>query len=125
MSDRLLRINERMRQVLAEAVTGLSDPRIGFVTITGVRIARDFRNAKVFVSVLGDDSSREKSLAALRSAHGLLQRAIARDARLHHTPQLEFVYDDTTDSAMRLDEILKGNSELPEMLKGSPELQGD
>lgn len=107
MSDRLLRINERMRRVLGEAVSGLSDPRIGFVTITGVSIARDFRNAKVFVSVLGSDSDRERTLAALRSAHGLLQRAIARDAKLHHTPQLEFVYDDTTDSAMRLDAILR------------------
>lgn len=107
MSDRILRINERMRRVLGEAVSELSDPRIGFVTITGVNIARDFRNAKVFVSVLGDDSSRDGTLRALRSAHGLLQRAVARDAQLHHTPQLEFVYDDTTDSAMRLEQILR------------------
>lgn len=111
MSDRLLRINERMRRVLGEAVADLSDPRIGFVTITGVKIARDFRNAKVFVSVLGDDSSKEGTLRALRSAHGLLQRAIARDAKLHHTPQLEFLYDDTTDSAMRLEQILKYGEE--------------
>ena len=107
MSDRLLRINERMRRVLGEAVAELSDPRIGFVTVTGVRIARDFRNAKVYVSVLGNDSARDDTLAALRSAHGLLQRAVARDSKLHHTPQLEFVYDDSTDSAMRLDHILR------------------
>ncbi len=107
MSDRLLRINERMRRVLGESISELSDPRIGFVTITGVKIARDFRNAKVFVSVLGDEDDKEGTLRALRSAHGLLQRAIARDAKLHHTPQLEFVYDDTTDSAMRLEQILK------------------
>jgi ribosome-binding factor A len=107
MSDRLLRINERMRRVLGEAVSELSDPRIGFVTITGVKIARDFRNAKVFVSVLGPEGDRDRTLAALRSAHGLLQRAVARDSKLHHTPQLEFVYDDTTDSAMRLDHILR------------------
>lgn len=111
MSDRLLRINERMRRVLGEAIAELSDPRIGFVTVTGVNIARDFRNAKVFVSVLGDDSNRSDTLAALRSAHGLLQRAIARDAKLHHTPQLEFVYDDTLDSAMRLEEILRDGPE--------------
>jgi len=116
MSDRLLRINERMRRVLGEAVGDLSDPRIGFVTITGVNIARDFRNAKVYVSVLGDDSNRSDTLAALRSAHGLLQRAIARDAKLHHTPQLEFVYDDTLDSAMRLEQILR---DAPET--GAPE----
>lgn len=113
MSDRLLRINERMRRVLGEAVAELSDPRIGFVTITGVKIARDFRNAKVFVSVLGDDSSREATLAALRSAKGMLQRAVARDAKLHHNPVLEFVYDDTTDSAMRLEQILKHGEAEP------------
>jgi ribosome-binding factor A len=113
MSDRLLRINERMRRVLGESIAELSDPRIGFVTVTGVKIARDFRNAKVYVSVLGDDDARERTLAALRSAHGLLQRAIARDSKLHHTPQLEFVYDDSTDSAMRLDHILRHGDETP------------
>jgi ribosome-binding factor A len=113
MSDRLLRINERMRQVLGEAVGRLEDPRIGFVTVTGVRIARDFRNAKVFISVLGSEDDREASLAGLRSAHGLLQRAISKDAKLHHTPVLEFVYDDTTDSAMRLESILRDGENLP------------
>lgn len=113
MSDRILRINERMRRVLGEAVADLSDPRIGFVTITGVSIARDFRNAKVFVSVLGDDSSKDDTLRALRSAHGLLQRAVARDSKLHHTPQLEFVYDDTTDSAMRLEQMFRDAPATP------------
>ncbi len=113
MSDRILRINERMRRVLGEAVSELSDPRIGFVTITGVNIARDFRNAKVFVSVLGNDSDKDATLRALRSAHGLLQRAVARDSKLHHTPQLEFVYDDTTDSAMRLEHILRDGQSEP------------
>ena len=113
MSDRLLRINERMRRVLGESISELSDPRIGFVTVTGVRIARDFRNAKVYVSVLGDDAAKDDTLAALRSAHGLLQRAIARDAKLHHTPQLEFIYDDTTDSAMRLDALLSEIDDTP------------
>lgn len=107
MSDRLLRINERARQVVSETISQLSDPRIGFVTITAVRVARDFRSAKVFFSVLGDESSRHTTEAALNSAHGIIQRAIAREAKMHHTPQLDFVYDDGTDMAMRLDEILK------------------
>lgn len=111
MSDRLLRINEQVRQVLGEAVADLSDPRIGFVTVTGVRVARDFRSAKVYVSVLGDEAARESSLAALRSAHGLLQRTLAREVKLHHTPQLEFAYDDTTDTAMRLESILREDQE--------------
>ena len=112
-----------MRQVLSASVADLSDPRIGFVTITGVSIARDFRNARVFISVLGDDAARRDTLAALRSAHGLLQRSIARDAKLHHTPQLEFQYDDTTDAAMRLDKILREgeHTSLPDPLPADGE----
>ena len=113
MSGRLLRINEAMRQVLGAAVADLSDPRLGFVTITGVRAVKDLRSAKVYVSVLGTEEQRENSLAALRSAHGVLQRRVAREVKLHHTPQLEFVYDDTTDSAMRLEEILRHTDATP------------
>lgn len=107
MSDRILRINEAMRQVLSAGVADLSDPRLGFVTITGVNATRDLRHAKVYVSVLGDETQRADTLAALRSAHGLLQRAVAREVKLHHTPQLDFTYDDTTDSAMRLESLLR------------------
>jgi ribosome-binding factor A len=114
MSDRLLRINERARQVVSETISQLSDPRIGFVTITTVRVARDFRSAKVYFSVLGDEDARDTTERALNSAHGIIQRAIAREAKMHHTPQLDFVYDDGTDMAMRLDEILKhGDPALP------------
>jgi ribosome-binding factor A len=101
-----------MRQVLGDKIADLSDPRIGFVTVTGVRAARDLRSAKVYVSVLGNDSAREDTLAALRSAHGLLQREVAREVKMHHTPQLEFVYDDTTDEALRLDELMRVETDL-------------
>lgn len=107
MSERLLRVNERMRRSIGESISELSDPRIGFVTVTGVSIARDFRSAKVYVSVLGSDQERDATMAALRSAHGILQRAVAREAKIHHTPQLEFIYDESTDAAMRLDHILR------------------
>lgn len=107
MSDRILRINEAMRQVLGSAVGELSDPRVGFITITTVRVARDMRNAKVYFSVLGPQSSRADTLAALNSAHGLLQRAVAREVKIHHTPQLEFIYDDTIDTVQRLDALLR------------------
>lgn len=106
MSDRMLRINEAVREVLGEAVRDLSDPRIGFVTITSVRVARDFRSATVFVSVLGDERARERSLAGLRASHGLLQRAVAQQVKLRNTPQLQFSYDETTDTAMRITELL-------------------
>lgn len=111
MSERIPRINEAMREILSEAIADLSDPRIGFVTVTGVRAARDLRSARVFVSVLGSADAREDSLSALRSAHGLLQREVARQIRLHHTPQLQFEHDDTADTAQRIDELLKRGEE--------------
>jgi ribosome-binding factor A len=106
MSDRLLRINEAVREVLGKAVGSLSDPRLGFVTITGVKIARDMRSGQVFYSVLGDDAQRANTLAALNSSRALLQREVAREVKMHHTPQLQFVYDDTTDTALRIASLL-------------------
>lgn len=107
-SDRLRRVNEALRQVLSDAVArDLQDPRIGFVTMTSVKTSSDLRHARVYVSVLGDEAQRANTLAGLSSAHGALQRTVARELRMKHTPTLEFVYDDTTDRAMRLEEVIE------------------
>ena len=107
-AERMRRVDEAIRQVLADAVAGeLADPRVGFVTVTNVKTSPDLRNARVFVSVLGTDAQREDSLAALRSAHGLLQGRIAAQLHLRRTPMLEFVYDDTTDRALRVEALLR------------------
>jgi ribosome-binding factor A len=106
-SDRMRRVDEAVRQVLTDAVAqDLQDPRIGFVTMTSVKTTSDLRHARVYVSVLGDEEQRAASLAGLRSAHGALQRRLARELRMKRTPTLEFVYDDTTDRAMRVEELL-------------------
>ncbi|MEA2125713.1 MAG: ribosome-binding factor [Solirubrobacteraceae bacterium] len=106
-SGRMRRVDEAMREVLSDAIAQeLKDPRIGFVTVTAVDTAPDLRHANVWVSVLGDETQRRLSLAGLRSAHGLLQRAVAAQLRLKHTPQLEFVYDDTAERAARLERLL-------------------
>lgn len=110
MGDRLLRINEAMREVLSEAIAELSDPRLGFVTVTGVQAQRDLKAAKVFISVLGDEAARAQTMKALNSSQGLLQRAVAREVKLRNTPQLQFTYDDTTDVAMRLEQLLRDTS---------------
>jgi ribosome-binding factor A len=108
-SDRMRRVDEAIRQVLADALAGeLADPRVGFVTVTEVKTSPDLRTAHVFVSVLGDVAARETSLAGLRSAHGLLQRRIATELHLRRTPTLEFDYDPTTDRALRVDALLRG-----------------
>jgi ribosome-binding factor A len=107
-SDRMRRVDEAVRQVLTDAVAqDLQDPRIGFVTMTSVKTTSDLRQARVYVSVLGDETQRESTLAGLRSAHGALQRRLARELRMKRTPTLEFLYDDTTDRAMRVEELLE------------------
>jgi ribosome-binding factor A len=111
-SDRLRRVDEAVRQVLSDAVTGdLKDPRVGFVTVTAVRTTPDLRHARVFVSVLGDAPQREATLDGLRSAHGYLQRRVAGELRLKHTPTLQFLYDDSADRGMRIAELLEEEEE--------------
>ena len=106
-SDRMRRVDEAVRQVLSDAVAqDPKDPRIGFVTVTSVKTSSDLRHARVYVSVFGDDAERADSLAGLESARGALQRRLARELRMKHTPTLEFDYDDTIDRAMRVEQIL-------------------
>ena len=106
--DRMRRVDEAIREVLSDALGGseLKDPRIGFVTVTDVKTSPDLRHARVYVTVLGDESKREASLAGLQSAHGVLQRRVAGQLRMKRTPTLAFHYDDTTDRAMRMEELL-------------------
>ena len=107
-SDRIRRVDEAIRQVIGETVSkDLKDPRVGFVTVTDVRTSADLSHARVYVSVLGDAEVREATMDGLRSAHGYLQRRIGGELHLKRTPTLEFAYDDTTDRAMRLDELLE------------------
>ncbi|HEX8121986.1 MAG TPA: 30S ribosome-binding factor RbfA [Solirubrobacteraceae bacterium] len=106
-SDRMRRVDEAIREVLSDAVgQGLKDPRIGFVTVTDVKTSSDLRHARVFVTVLGGADERTATLAGLQSAHGLLQRRVAAELRMKRTPALKFVYDDTTDRAMHIEELL-------------------
>ncbi len=113
-SDRMRRVDEAVRQVLSDAVAqDLQDPRIGFVTVTIVKTTPDLRRARVYVSVLGSDAERTATLEGLQSAHGTLQRRIARELRMKRTPTLEFVYDDTTDRAMALEELLRREAPEP------------
>jgi ribosome-binding factor A len=106
--ERMRRVDEAIRQVLADALAGdLADPRVGFITVTDVKTNPDLRAARVFVSVLGEEDARADSLAGLRSANGLLQGRIASELRLRRTPALEFVYDPTTDRALRVESLLR------------------
>ena len=106
MTDRMRRVNGAIREVLSEQIGVLKDPRIGFVTVTGVETSPDLRQATVYVSVLGSERKREASLAGLNSSHGVLQAAINRELRLRRTPQLAFEYDPTVERGMRLSRLI-------------------
>ena len=106
MSDRMRRVNESLRAVLAEAVGELKDPRIGFVTVTGVDTSPDLRHAVVYVSVLGSEKKRERSLAGLEAAHGELQRRLAAEVRMKRTPQLTFQYDPSVEQGVRMSKLI-------------------
>ena len=119
MGHRLLKVNEALREVLSREIAGLKDPRVGFVTVTGVETSNDLRHARVFVSVLGGARERERSLDGLRAAHGFLQDRIATDVRIKRTPQLRFVYDESIDRGQRIETLLRryegelGDEEAP------------
>ncbi|MGH2871154.1 MAG: 30S ribosome-binding factor RbfA [Solirubrobacteraceae bacterium] len=110
-SARMRRVDEAMRAVLSGAIAiELKDPRVGFVTVTGVKTSPDLRHARVYVSVLGDDAQRATTIDGLRSAHGYLQRRLASELTLKHTPALTFEYDDSVDRGMRLQSLLDDRS---------------
>jgi ribosome-binding factor A len=106
------RVDEAVREVLSDAISlKVKDPRVGFVTVTAVETSADLRRARVFVSVLGDEGVRRRSMEGLQSAHGVLQGVVARELRLKHTPTLEFVYDDTTERGFRIAELIDREAE--------------
>lgn len=121
------RVNEAVREVLSDAIaTQLHDPRVGFVTVTGVNTSSDLRHARVYVSVLGDEEAREASLTGLRSAHGFLQGLLASQLKLKRTPALTFFYDESIDRGMRISHLLDepvGPRQPDEATDESPEFK--
>ena len=106
MNERMRRVNESVRQVLAEALPELKDPRIGLITVTGVDTAPDLRHATVYFSVLGSGRKQRASILGLEAAHGVLQSRLARELRLKRTPQLTFEYDPTVERGVRMTRLI-------------------
>jgi ribosome-binding factor A len=106
MTERMRRVNKAVRQVLSEAVAELKDPRIGFVTVTGVETSSDLREARVFVSVLASEDDRVRTLEALAAAHGVLQARLGRELRMKRTPLLTFEYDPTVERGVRMGQLI-------------------
>ncbi len=106
MTERMRRVNEALREVLSETVGELKDPRIGFVTVTGVRASRDLRHATVYVSVLGSERKRETTLRGLEAARAMLQSRVNQELHLKRTPHLAFEYDPTVERGVRLSKLI-------------------
>ena len=106
MPERMRRVNEAVRHVLSEALPELKDPRVGFVTVTGVETSPDLRHARVFVSVLGSERKQQVSVEALQAAHSFLQARLAQELRLKRTPQLTFEYDPSVERGVRISRLI-------------------
>ncbi len=105
-AERRRKVNEAVRKVLSDALPTLKDPRIGFVTITGVRTTKDLSQATVFLSVLGDEADQARTLEGLQSAHGVLQSQVARELGTRRTPVLTFEYDPAIERGVRLTKMI-------------------
>jgi ribosome-binding factor A len=101
------RVNEVIREVLGAAIaTEMKDPRIGFVTVTDVDTSPDLRASRVYVSVLGTDLDKQRTMDGLSSAHGFLQSKIGEELRIKRTPTLTFHYDESVERGARLSRLL-------------------
>jgi ribosome-binding factor A len=100
------RVNEAIREVVSEGLGELKDPRIGFVTVTGVKASPDLSRATVYVSVLGSEKRRRETMRGLESSHGVLQARLGRQLNLKRTPVLAFEYDQTVERGMRLSALI-------------------
>jgi ribosome-binding factor A len=101
------KVNELLREVVADEVAELKDPRLGFVTVTGVDTAPDLRNAIVYYSVLGPAEAEAATASALASSASRIQRAVASQTRLKYTPVLEFSVDPSIRAGDRIDRVLR------------------
>ena len=109
-----------IQQSLGELVQSrVKDPRLGFVTITGCRVSKDLKVARVFVSVLGSDEERVISMATLNRASPFLRRELASQLSMRHTPELIFDYDDSIERGTRISKLLDDLKENEETDHGT------
>ena len=106
-NPRVRKVADRIRVIVAEMLERrIKDPRIGFVTVTDVRVSGDTQNASVFYTVLGEDDQLAGTAAALESAKGLIRSEVAKQLGMRHAPTIEFFHDALPDTARHLDEVL-------------------
>ena len=108
MSLRPNRVGEQMKKELSDIIgRKIKDPRIGFVTVTDVQVTGDLQQAKVFISVLGDEEQRQNTLKGLAKAKGFIRTEIGRRIRLRKTPEILFEFDESIDYGNRIETLLQ------------------
>jgi ribosome-binding factor A len=107
MTQRTERVGEECREVIAEEVQRLKDPRVGFVTITGVKVSPDLRHARVYYTAYGDEAAQAATRAALRSARPHLRAVLGKEVRLKFLPELDFEEDVSMEARRKIDDVLQ------------------
>ena len=120
VSGRMRRVNEAIRAVVSEEIPMLKDPRIGFVTVTGVETTSDLAQATVWLSVFGSEKQRQATLVALDSARGVLQARVNNDLHLRRTPHLVFTYDQSVEHGVRMSRLIDSLDPGPEKTDDDP-----
>jgi ribosome-binding factor A len=106
------RVGDMLVELISELLTReIRDPRVRGVTITGAKVTRDLRHARVYFNLLGGGENRDSVLAGLRSAGGFIRSRVGKEINLKFVPSIEFLYDESEDRAQRIDELLKKNKE--------------
>ncbi|WP_421384655.1 30S ribosome-binding factor RbfA [Bacillus salacetis] len=115
MSHRSNRVGEQMKKELSDIIgRKIKDPRVGFVTVTDVEVSGDLQQAKVYITVLGDEEQRESTLKGLAKAKGFIRSEIGQRVRLRKTPELIFEFDESIDYGNRIESLLKKIQDEPE-----------
>ena len=108
MVKRSDKVGEAIHKIVSELlIKGLKDPRIGFVTITGVRLTTDMRQATIYFTVMGSDEERKHSEAGLNSAKGFIRKEIGQALKMRFTPEIFFKYDTSAEYGQHIESILK------------------
>jgi ribosome-binding factor A len=117
-SYRIERLNESIKEILGELLLAhIKDPRVGLVTVTAVRVSGDLSVAKVHYSVMGDVERRQETEKGLRSASAFMRKAIGTELKMRSAPELRFVYDDSLDRSLAIEQALREsarNAPVPE-----------
>lgn len=111
MSLRINKLNKLLKEEISDIIKKLNDPRIGFVSITDVETSADLRHAKVFTSILGDETEKKESINGLNSAAGFIKHELMQRIRIRYMPNLTFLYDNSIERGTKILSLINKISE--------------